>query len=67
MSFLLDRSKGKIKTGARFIREFVLNHQEYKQDSIVTNKIAFDLMSTIINLNNSPEELLTKVYGNKII
>jgi glutamate--cysteine ligase catalytic subunit len=26
LSFLLERSKGKIKTGAKFIREFVMSH-----------------------------------------
>lgn len=52
----MDRAQGKIKTGARYIRDFVLSHPEYKQDSVVNNKIAYDLVSAIINLSNSAEE-----------
>lgn len=29
MAFLMDRSKGLVPTGAKFIRNFVLNHPEY--------------------------------------
>jgi glutamate--cysteine ligase catalytic subunit len=29
-NFLLARSKGEVPTGARFIRDFVLNHSAYK-------------------------------------
>jgi hypothetical protein len=31
------------------IRDFVLSHPEYKFDSIVSNKIAFDLVKSIEN------------------
>lgn len=55
LTFLLERAQGQVKTGATFIREFVLSHPEYKQDSIINNKIAFDLMSTIINFNDDAE------------
>lgn len=61
---MLERSKGEVKTGARFIRDFVLNHVDYKHDSIVSNKIAYDLMSSIINMNNDPEER-AKLLGKK--
>lgn len=64
LTFLLERAKGEIQTGAKFIRDFVLNHPEYQHDSIVTNKIAFDLMSSIINMNNSAEER-AKLLGKK--
>jgi glutamate--cysteine ligase catalytic subunit len=30
MNFLLARAKGEVPTGAKFIREFVLNHPAYK-------------------------------------
>jgi glutamate--cysteine ligase catalytic subunit len=29
LAFLLERAKGEVKTGARFIRDFVLEHPEY--------------------------------------
>lgn len=39
LDFLVKRARGEIKTGARFMRDLVLTHPEYKQDSMVTNKI----------------------------
>jgi glutamate--cysteine ligase catalytic subunit len=36
LEFLRKRARGEIPTGARFIRDFVLNHPEYKKDSIIT-------------------------------
>jgi glutamate--cysteine ligase catalytic subunit len=67
LTFLLERSKGEVQTGAKFIRDFVLNHKDYKKDSVVCGSISFDLMSTIINMNSDPEErgkLLGKKWQN---
>ncbi len=66
LTFLLDRAKGRVKTGARFIRDFVLNHPEYKKDSVVSNKISYDLMSTIINMNHSAEQRAALLLGDKV-
>jgi len=41
---LRRRLKGEIPTGARFLRNFVLNHPQYQHDSIVSGEIAFDLV-----------------------
>ena len=51
MEFVLERARGNIETGATFIRNIVLNHPEYQKDSVINQKIAYDLMSTIINMN----------------
>ena len=64
MSMLLERAKGEIKTGARYMRDFILNHPAYEKDSVVSNRIAFDLMSSIVNMNNDPEER-AKLLGKK--
>lgn len=37
LSFVLERSKGEIITGAKYMRDFVLNHPAYEKDSIVSN------------------------------
>jgi len=37
MSFILAKAKGELKTGARMIRDFVLSHPDYKNDSNVSN------------------------------
>ena len=44
LDFLVSRAKGEIKTGARFMRDFVLNHPEYKHDSVVNHRICYDLV-----------------------
>lgn len=56
MQFILERAKGEVQTGAHYIRNFVLNHPEYKKDSIVSPAIAFDLLSNIVNMNSSVED-----------
>ena len=64
MNFILDRAKGLKISGARYIRNFVMNHKLYENDSIVSNNICYDLMADIveINLNN---EKLQKYLGSK--
>jgi glutamate--cysteine ligase catalytic subunit len=56
LSFVLARSKGEVQTGAHYIREFVLNHPEYMKDSIVSPRVAYDLVSNIVSMNASPEQ-----------
>ena len=55
LEFLSRRARGQIPTGAKFIRDFVLSHPSYKHDSIVTNDIAFDLVSMIDSLEAGDE------------
>ena len=68
LSFLSARAKGEVPTGARYIRDFVINHPNYKEDSIVSNEIAFDLMTKIegVNKSGNPErsKLLGKLWQN---
>lgn len=64
LSFVMERAKGEIITGAKYMRDFILNHPAYENDSIVSNKVAFDLMSSIVNMNNDPEER-AKLLGKK--
>ena len=35
---------GKIQTTAKWMREYILNHKDYKNDSKVSQKINFDLL-----------------------
>jgi len=44
LNFIVKRTQGEIPTGARFIRDFVTSHPEYKQDSIVSKEICYDLV-----------------------
>ncbi len=64
LQFLKGRASGQYKTGAKFIRDFVLNHPNYKQDSIVTHEIAYDLLKYIDyqNANNVDAREMYKTF-----
>jgi len=51
LDFLVARAKGEVPTGAKFIREYVLNHPLYKKDSKVSTCLQCCLIDQIINLN----------------
>lgn len=40
---------GKSETTARWMRRFVLHHPDYKQDSVVSDRINYDLMKACID------------------
>jgi glutamate--cysteine ligase catalytic subunit len=48
LNFLVARSKGLVPTGAKYIRDFVTSHPDYKQDSIVSKKINYDLLLNLM-------------------
>ncbi|KAI9007113.1 glutamate-cysteine ligase-domain-containing protein [Gaertneriomyces semiglobifer] len=41
------KASGALKTGATWMREFVTQHVDYKGDSVVSEKIAYDLCRTV--------------------
>jgi len=49
LDLIASRSKNELMTSAGWIRHFVLNHPEYKSDSIVNDKIVHDLTLEIDN------------------
>ena len=52
LSFLSDRVNGKLLTGAQYLRKLVLDHKSYKKDSVVTQEIAYDVMSKVVDIQN---------------
>ena len=52
LSFLADRARGKVLTGARFIRNFVQRQASYKQDSFLNDEISYDLLKMLDSLDN---------------
>lgn len=44
MILICKRASGELKTAATWIREFVQKHPAYKQDSVVSQEIAYDLV-----------------------
>ena len=51
LDFLAARSKGEVPTGAKFIRQYVLQHPLYRKDSIISPCLNFNLICQIIKLN----------------
>jgi hypothetical protein len=50
-------------TDARYIRNFILNHEGYKQNSIITSEIEYDLVHHIFKIQNGeifPNEITLK-------
>ena len=60
------RSSGKYVSNAKYMRDFVLNHEEYAKDSKVTDKIAFDLLSNIDDIvgGNANQAVKEKLFGD---
>jgi len=56
IELISNRAKGTNSTNAIFIRQFVQNHREYQHDSIVNERIQFDLLSTIRQMNSSNQK-----------
>ncbi|CAK8697360.1 unnamed protein product [Clavelina lepadiformis] len=44
LDFISKRASGDYMTTAQWMRHFVTSHPEYKQDSVVTDSIAYDLL-----------------------
>ncbi|CAH1118764.1 unnamed protein product [Phaedon cochleariae] len=62
---LAGRASGKIMTVATWMRKFVREHPEYKQDSVVTERICYDLLKTVQRIQNG--EPCTELLGQKVI
>ncbi|CAG7947441.1 unnamed protein product [Penicillium nalgiovense] len=47
LDLIRKRADGTLWTGARWMREFVANHPSYKQDSVVSEEITYDLVKAV--------------------
>lgn len=52
-------------TVAKWMREFVANHPQYKQDSVITDKINYDLMVKCDRIAKG-EEQCPELIGNPV-
>ncbi|ODN93544.1 hypothetical protein L198_05409 [Cryptococcus wingfieldii CBS 7118] len=65
LDFIKLRAKGDLMTPASWIRNFITSHPDYKQDSIVSDEINYDLVKAIDELERgqrSVPELLGKDF-----
>ncbi|XP_033100705.1 glutamate--cysteine ligase catalytic subunit-like isoform X2 [Anneissia japonica] len=64
LNLISDRAAGKLKTTARWMRDYVRQHPDYKHDSVITDKINYDLLTLCNEISKGvhhPEGLLHKV------
>ena len=64
-NFYVARSKGEILSNSAFIKEFVMNHPDYKNDSNVSDKIATDLINKILKIQKDAYH--PKLFGNHLV
>lgn len=50
--FVKEKTSGQRITVAQWIRKFVQTHPEYKQDSVITNEIGFDLLAAVTAISD---------------
>lgn len=50
LDLIRKRADGRLWTAAKWIRRFVMEHPEYKHDSVVGEKINHDLIGAIIDI-----------------
>lgn len=63
LDFISQRASGKLISPATYIRQFVKSHPDYKEDSVISPSIAYDLAKRVDEIGqgiNLPKE----VYGN---
>lgn len=56
---------GELMTMAKWMREFVAKHPQYKQDSVVTDKINYDLFLRCDRIAKG-EEQCPELIGNPV-
>ncbi|CUS20734.1 LAQU0S01e13454g1_1 [Lachancea quebecensis] len=69
LKLISDRATGALPTTARFLREFILKHPDYKEDSRLTPVINYDMLklaSRLTHLDDADGEL-KKFFGEEIV
>ena len=55
--FLLARAKGKIVNSSKYLRDFILKHPDYKQDSNLSDKIVADVIEKVLEIQKTDYNL----------
>lgn len=69
IDFVSERASGKLCTTAAFMRKFIMEHQHYEHDSVVTEEICYDLMITCQGITKGEihaPELLGRFQAERI-
>uniref|UniRef100_A0A7N6ACA3 Glutamate--cysteine ligase n=1 Tax=Anabas testudineus TaxID=64144 RepID=A0A7N6ACA3_ANATE len=65
LKLIKKRASGELMTMAKWMREFVAKHPQYKQDSIITDKINYDLFQKCDRIAKG-EEQCPELIGNPV-
>ncbi|CAL9687977.1 unnamed protein product [Knipowitschia caucasica] len=65
LKLIKKRASGELMTMAKWMREFVATHPQYKQDSVITDKINYDLMRKCDRIAKG-EEQCPELFGNPL-
>eukprot|EP00106_Octopus_bimaculoides_P021159 XP_014788601.1 PREDICTED: glutamate--cysteine ligase catalytic subunit-like [Octopus bimaculoides] len=57
LKYFSDKAAGKIMTMAQWTRQFVRNHEEYKNDSVVSDRITYDFIMECERIVNNEERI----------
>jgi len=60
LEFISMKASGKLLTTATYMRQFVMNHNDYHKDSVISDQIAYDLVKHVSEIANGtlkPKEL----------
>lgn len=52
LGFISERASGALLTEAQWMRKFIRSHPDYKNDSVVSERINYDLVQRIAKLAN---------------
>lgn len=66
LTFISKRASGELVTPAVWMRQFVQNHPDYKQDSVVSPGIAYDLMRACDEVGRGVRRV-PELHGNVVI
>lgn len=71
LNLISARASGKLKTTARWIRDFVAAHPDYKHDSVIPESVNYHLLKRCMEISNGhleqgllPQEMSTKTSAN---
>ena len=61
LNLIRKRADGRLWTAAKWIRNFVAEHKDYKGDSVVGESINHDLIGEVIKLDSGPKEAVMNI------
>ncbi|KAI9004403.1 glutamate-cysteine ligase-domain-containing protein [Hyaloraphidium curvatum] len=63
VDYISAKASGKLVTTATWIRQFVAAHPDYKRDSLVSQKVNYDLMCFVKRVGEEDEDALRDLAG----